>query len=99
MPGRQRAIAGPIPMCPAGLADPVAGQGYSCRASTSTGTYAAKQPISHISAFLDQLVICRELGYNSARTEPITPRYESLPGWARATQVASSFLDFAGHRG
>lgn len=36
-------------------------------------------------AFLDQLVTWRELGYNFCHKRPDYDRYESLPGWARAT--------------
>lgn len=36
-------------------------------------------------AWLDQLVTWRELGYNMAFYRPDYDRYESLPGWARAT--------------
>jgi deoxyribodipyrimidine photo-lyase len=36
-------------------------------------------------AFLDQLVTWRELGFNFCSKRPDYDRYESLPGWARAT--------------
>jgi deoxyribodipyrimidine photo-lyase len=37
-------------------------------------------------AFLDQLVVWRELAFNACARQPDTyDRYESLPGWARAT--------------
>jgi deoxyribodipyrimidine photo-lyase len=37
-------------------------------------------------AFLDQLVVWRELAFNACAMQPDTyDRYESLPGWARAT--------------
>jgi deoxyribodipyrimidine photo-lyase len=36
-------------------------------------------------AFLDQLITWRELGFATATHEPGFERYESLPGWARAT--------------
>jgi deoxyribodipyrimidine photo-lyase len=36
-------------------------------------------------SFLDQLVIWRELGYNTAALLPQHDRYASLPAWARAT--------------
>jgi len=36
-------------------------------------------------AFLDQLVTWRELGYNFTAFRDDTARYDSLPGWARAT--------------
>ncbi len=39
-------------------------------------------------AFLDELVTWRELGLNMAHRRPDHDRYESLPGWARATVEA-----------
>ncbi len=36
-------------------------------------------------AFLDQLVMWRELGYGYAANEPDYTRYDSLPAWARRT--------------
>ncbi|MFO0697440.1 MAG: deoxyribodipyrimidine photolyase [Polyangiales bacterium] len=36
-------------------------------------------------AFLDQLVVWRELGFSFARRHPDHDRYESQPAWARAT--------------
>jgi deoxyribodipyrimidine photo-lyase len=36
-------------------------------------------------AFLDQLIIWRELGYNTCRFRPDYDQYESLPAWARET--------------
>ncbi|HTY25035.1 MAG TPA: hypothetical protein VMC85_18025 [Desulfomonilaceae bacterium] len=36
-------------------------------------------------AFLDQLIIWRELGYNMCANVDIYDRYESLPAWARET--------------
>ena len=39
-------------------------------------------------AFLDQLVTWRELGYNMCARRTDYDRYETLPGWARATFTA-----------
>jgi deoxyribodipyrimidine photo-lyase len=38
-----------------------------------------------VDAFFDQLVTWRELGFNFSHKRPDYDRYESLPGWARAT--------------
>jgi deoxyribodipyrimidine photo-lyase len=41
-----------------------------------------------VEAFLDQLITWRELALNTAAQLPDHDRYESLPGWARATLEA-----------
>lgn len=47
-----------------------------------SGWWGASEPVE---AFLDELITWREIGYNMCAKVPGYDRYESLPGWARAT--------------
>ncbi len=49
---------------------------------------AAGVPAEPVDAFLEELVVRRELAINHAYFEPNYDRYEALPQWARATLAA-----------
>jgi deoxyribodipyrimidine photo-lyase len=54
-------------------------------AARATGSRTGWWRLGGADGFLDQLVTWRELGFNFCWQRPDHARYESLPGWARAT--------------
>ena len=59
--------------------------GQICPLTVSHAVRRAKAPVEAIQAFLEELIVRRELSYNLVFYNPAYDRYEGLPEWARAT--------------